>query len=67
MQLYFVVGVPSAMALLGIAVNTALYIHLSTTMNTRFAALETRMDMMLAKVIDIATRVIRIEDRFGMK
>ena len=39
-QFYILVAIP----LVGILANTGLYIHLSGTMNTRFAGLESQMD-----------------------
>ena len=67
LQLHFAVGVPSMMAVLSIGVNVALYIHLSSTMSTRFAAVDTRLELMMAKIVEIDNRVIRLEERFGIK
>jgi hypothetical protein len=74
LQLYILVAIP----LVGILANTGLFIHLSGTMNTRFAALESRMDSrfermdarfdtLMGKVIEIDNRLTRVEDRMGMK
>jgi hypothetical protein len=74
LQLYILVAIP----LVGILANTGLFIHLSSTMNTRFAALEAKMDSrfervdgrfetLMGKVIEIDNRLIRVEDRMGMK
>jgi hypothetical protein len=40
LQLYILVAIP----LVGILANTGLFIHLSGTMNLRFAALESKLD-----------------------
>ena len=40
LQLYILVAIP----LVGILANTGLFIHLNGTMNTRFAAFESKMD-----------------------
>jgi hypothetical protein len=50
LQLYILVAIP----LVGTLANTGLFIHLSGTMNTRFAALESKMD----------SRFERMEARF---
>jgi hypothetical protein len=81
LQLYILVAIP----LVGILANTGLFIHLSSTMNMRFAALESKMDSrfervdarfermdqrfetLMGKVIEIGNRLIRVEDRLGMK
>jgi hypothetical protein len=67
-------GIP----LVGILTNTGLFIHLSGTMNLRFATLESkvesrfermdaRFDTLMGKVIDIDNRLIRVEDWMGIK
>jgi hypothetical protein len=74
LQLYILVAIP----LVGILANTGLYIHLSGTMNTRFAGLESKMearfervdarfDTLMGKVVEIDNRLTRVEDRMGMK
>jgi hypothetical protein len=74
LQLYILVAIP----LVGILANTGLFIHLSGTMNLRFAALEAKVDSrfervdarfetLMGKVIDIDNRLIRVEDRMGIK
>ncbi len=74
LQLYILVAIP----LVGILANTGLFIHLSGTMNTRFAGLESKMesrfervdarfDTLMGKVIEIDNRLTRVEDRMGMK
>jgi hypothetical protein len=74
LQLYILVAIP----LVGILANTGLFIHLSGTMNTRFAGLESRMDSrfermdarfdtLMGKVIEIDNRLTRVENRMGIK
>jgi hypothetical protein len=74
LQLYILVAIP----LVGILANTGLFIHLSGTMNTRFAGLESKMetrfermdarfDTLMGKVVEIDNRLTRVEDRMGMK
>jgi hypothetical protein len=74
LQLYILVAIP----LVGILANTGVYIHLSGTMNTRFAGLESKMearfervdarfDTLMGKVVEIDNRLTRVEDRMGMK
>jgi hypothetical protein len=74
LQLYILVAIP----LVGILANTGLFIHLGSTMNTRFAALESkvdsrfermdsRFDTLMGKVIEIDNRLTRVVDRMGMK
>ena len=43
-QLYFSIGVPGLIALVGILVNTALFVHLSTSLGTRISALDAKID-----------------------
>jgi hypothetical protein len=74
LQLYILVAIPLG----GILANTGVYIHLSGTMNTRFAGLESKMearfervdarfDTLMGKVVEIDNRLTRVEDRMGMK
>jgi hypothetical protein len=74
LQLYILVAIP----LVGILANTGLFIHMSGTMNTRFAGLESKMesrfervdarfDTLMGKVVEIDNRLTRVEDRMGMK
>jgi len=74
LQLSILVAIP----LVGILDNTGLFIHLGSTMNIRFAALESkvdsrfermdsRFDTLMGKVIEIDNRLTRVEDRMGMK
>lgn len=57
--MYILVGIP----LVGILSNTALNVHLSSRMETRFASVETRLDLILGKISDLDSRVAVLEDR----
>jgi len=74
LQLYILVAIP----LVGILANTGLFIHLNSTMNTRFAAVEAtmntrferidaRFDTLMGKVIEIDNRLTRVEERMGIR
>ncbi len=59
LQMYILVAIP----LVGIVSNTALYVHLSSRMGTRFVSVETRLDLILGKISDLDSRVAVLEDR----
>jgi hypothetical protein len=74
LQLYILVAIP----LVGILANTGLFVHLSSTMNGRFAALESRLDhrldMMQSDMKDLnramtalETDVALLKDKAGIK
>ena len=70
LQLYILVAIP----LVGILANTALYIHLNSTMNARFERvdarfehMDARFDTLMGKVVEIDNRLTRVEDRLGIK
>jgi hypothetical protein len=60
-----------ASVIISIGANTALYIHLSSTlsatMNSRFDSLERRFDVLLGKVVEIDNRLTRVEERMGIR
>jgi hypothetical protein len=56
-----------ASVVIAISTNVVLYIHLSSTMNTRFDSIERRFDVMLGKVIEIDNRLTRVEERMGIR
>ncbi len=60
-QLYIALGVPSLMALLSIGVNIALYLHLSSTMNTRFDGVDRKFDAVDRKFESIERRLEMIQ------
>jgi hypothetical protein len=57
LQLYILIAIP----LVGILANTGLFIHLSSTMNMRFAGLEAKMDSRFERV---DARFERVDARF---
>lgn len=67
-----------ASALIAIGTNVGLYIHLSSTMNTRFDSFERKMDtrfdsvdrradVTLGKLIEVDNRLTRVEERMGIR
>jgi hypothetical protein len=56
-----------AAVVIAISTNVVLYVHLSSTMNTRFDSLERRSDVMLGKVVEIDNRLTRVEERMGIR
>ena len=72
-QLHLAIGVPAFVALIGILVNVALYIHLSSRMeglrvsiDGRLAGIDGRVETLTGKVVDVDNRVIRIGDKLGL-
>jgi hypothetical protein len=59
LQLYILVAIP----LVGILANTALFINLASRMDTRFASVDARLELILGKISDLDTRVAVLEDR----
>lgn len=58
-QLYFTIAVPSFTVLIGF-IATVIQVN---TINARFTSLETRLETLIGKVIDIDNRLIRMEER----
>jgi hypothetical protein len=63
-----------AAALIAIGTNVGSYIHLCSTMNSRFdsvdrkfESVERRVDTLLGKVIEIDNRLTRVEERMGIR
>jgi hypothetical protein len=71
-QLYLVIGIPSLLSLVGILLNTALYVNFSTTMNARMTSFETSMNArmaaletsMNARMASLETRMSNLENTF---
>lgn len=59
LQLYILVAIP----LVGILANTGLFIHLSGTMNTRFATMESRFESMESRFTSLESR---FDSRFDL-
>lgn len=69
-QLYLAIGVPVFAVLMGfmgtvLQINTinARFTSLETTINTRIGSLEARFETLIGKVIEIDTRLTRVEER----
>jgi len=69
-QLYFAIGLPTLAVLVGILVNGILIQQLSARMtslensvNSRISSLETRLETLIGKVIEIYNRLTRVEER----
>ncbi len=52
-----------ATALLGIGTNVALYVHLSSTVNTRFDSVERRLELIQGAIHDLDIRLTKMEVR----
>jgi hypothetical protein len=61
-QLYLAIGLPSLVALVGILVNVGYFV----TLNGRMTRVEDKIDTLTGKVLDVDTRVVRIEDKLGI-
>lgn len=59
LQMYVLVGI----LLVGILSNTALYVHFSSRMETRFASFETWLDLIPGKIPYLDSRVAVLDDR----
>jgi len=61
-QLHLAIGLPSFVALVGILVNVGYFV----TLNGRMSRVEDKIDALTGKVVDVDTRVVRIEDKLGI-
>jgi len=52
-----------AAVVLSIGTNVGLYIHLSSTMNTRFDSIERRLELMQGALHDLDVRITKLEPR----
>lgn len=59
LQLHILVAIP----LVGILANTALFVNLASRMDTRFASVDARLDLILGKLSGLDSRVAVLEDR----
>jgi hypothetical protein len=73
-QLYFAIGIPSLIAILGILVNVSYFVtinsriaSLENRLDTRINAMEqkidTKVDLLTGKVMELDNRMIRLEER----
>ena len=68
-QLYFAVGVPSFIALVGILVNTSLFVHLNSSRTARITSLENKtdkgFDLLIGKIGEMDVRLAGLYDRMA--
>ncbi len=62
LQLYILVAIP----LVGIVANTALFVHLSSTMNTRFESIHADMKDLNKTMTALEIDVALLKDKVGM-
>ncbi|MDQ2898901.1 MAG: hypothetical protein M3Y07_03765 [Acidobacteriota bacterium] len=62
-QLYLAIGAPMLGVILSVGMNVALYVHLSSRMEARMASIETKLDLLTGKIMEIDTRLSVLEDR----
>jgi hypothetical protein len=63
-QLYFAVGIPTLAVLVGILINSMQFHGAAASINARLTSVETRLDMLISKVMEIDTRLTRLEERW---
>ena len=61
-QLNLALVLPSLVALVGILVNVGYFV----TLNGRMTRVEDKIDSLTGKVLEVDTRVVRIEDKLGV-
>jgi hypothetical protein len=62
-QLYILVAIP----LIGILGNTTLFIHCGTRLDKLSERFDTKFDLLMGKVVEIDNRLVRLEERLGVK
>lgn len=62
-QLYIAIGIPTLAVLVGILINSGQFHHAAGAINARLASVETRVDLLVGKVMDFDGRLIRLEER----
>ena len=74
MQLYLAIGIPTLAILVGILINGTQFSHAMAAINSRitifesaangrFASVETRLDMLIGKVMELGSRLTRLGER----
>lgn len=66
-QLYIAIGLPTLAVLVGIPINSMQYHGTTAAINARLSSLETRMDMLIRKVMDFDSRLTRLEERWDRR
>lgn len=62
-QLYLAVGIPTLAVLVGVLINSMQFHHAAGAINARLASVETRLDLLIGKVMDFDGRLTRLEER----
>jgi hypothetical protein len=69
-QLYLAAGLPTVVALIGIMVNIGYFVainarigSLETRLDNRINSLEAKFDILVGKVVELANRLVRLEER----
>jgi hypothetical protein len=62
-QLYIALGIPTLAVLIGILINSTQFHHAAASINARLTSVETRLDLLLGKVMDFDGRLTRLEER----
>lgn len=63
-QLFLAMGMPTLAVLVGILINGMQFNHAIQQLSARLTSVETRLDMLINKVMDLDTRLTRLEERF---
>jgi hypothetical protein len=69
-QLYMTIGIPSFVALVGILVNVSYFVvlnarvsQLEIRLDTRISGVETKLELLTGKVIEVDNRLTRVEEQ----
>ena len=62
-QLYVALGIPTLAVLVGILINSMQFHNAAASINARLTSVETRLDLLLGKVMDFDGRLTRLEER----
>jgi chaperonin cofactor prefoldin len=62
-QLYLAIGMPTIAILVGVLINGMQYHHATAALSARLTSVETRLDMLIGKVMEIDARLSRLEGR----
>jgi hypothetical protein len=62
-QLYILVAIP----LVGILANTGLFHHVSGRVDRLAERMDARFDMLMGKVVDVDSRLTRVEERMSIR
>ena len=62
-QLYLAIGLPTIAVLTGIIINGMQFHNVAASLNARMSSVETRLDMLINKVMDFDGSLSRVEER----